>query len=704
MANIDPYIEQIQNAVYGEEVRSSIINSLKKVNDDNESYAALKKDVIAAKDTVVEQVSKFDAKVSAAKATITALEQATSTANTAKTNLANATDTANTAKDNLAKATSTANTTKTNLEAATKKAGTAITDAGTAKTNLEKTITDAGTAKTQLQNVIDSANTLKTALSNTTGTANTTKTNLDTAIKNANTAKSQLQTVIDNAGTVKESLSGVIAQAATAKQNLDNSVATANAILQSLTAENTSAKSNLSELRSENFNSQEILAGVADLRAYLGLSDADILGLQVDYKNKTFTRIAGATNLTAGADFDAFPMYGGRKRCNVADDGTINAWFGDDGYTEDGSNGQVMVYQPKFYYLVCPVVYDPITTTGIGYHLRKANYYVSAKPRPGFRLHPAFYDANGNEVEYVMESAFEGSIFDASASAYLLDNEQVMDANADKFCSIAGARPATGHSQNLTRDMVEKLATNRGTGWHGDTIKVESASQLLMIIELGLMNAQNAIGQGVVNLPWTTGSDITTPYAAKTGSTSALGNGTGRATSTTTYPGNVETTDTANGKTSVSWRGKENPWGNLWKFVGGMNIYGNGKMDGGQPYICNDFNFNESKHDGNYEAAGFTVTPKEGYISAMGYSTACDWLFVASETNGNSNLPVGDYTYVTQNLNGSRIAQLGSYWTDGTYAGPFYWRLNNGVGTRARFIGGRLVYVPNAENQQTVTF
>lgn len=470
--------------------------------------------------------------------------------------------------------------------------------------------------------------------------------------------------------------------------------------LASIPEDYTQVSNDVSQLKEDTRN---LWKSVADTRAYIGLSDDDILGLQVDYKNKTFKRLAGATNLTAGADFDAFPMYGGRKRCNVADDGTINAWFGDDGYTEDGSNGQVMVYQPKFYYLVCPVVYDPITTTGIGYHLRKANYYVSAKPRPGFRLHPAFYDANGNEVEYVMESAFEGSIFDASASAYLLDNEQVMDANADKFCSIAGARPATGHSQNLTRDMVEKLAANRGTGWHGDTIKVESASQLLMIIELGLMNAQNAIGQGVVNLPWTTGSDTTTPYAARTGSTSALGNGTGRATSTTTYPGNVETTDTANGKTSVSWRGKENPWGNLWKFVGGMNIYGNGKMDGGQPYICNDFNFNESKHDGNYEAAGFTVTPKEGYISAMGYSTACDWLFVASETNGNSNLPVGDYTYVTQNLNGSRLTLLGGTWTDGTVAGPFYWSLSYGVGYRARYVGGRLVYVPDAENQQTVT-
>ena len=125
-------------------------------------------------------------------------------------------------------------------------------------------------------------------------------------------------------------------------------------------------------------------------------SDDDILGLQVDYRNKTFKRLAGATNLTPGTDFDRFSMYGGRRKCNVADDGTISAWFGDESYAEDGSNGQVMVYQPKFYYLVCPVVYDPIDT-GIGYHLRKANYYVSEKPRPGFRLHPAFYDVNGNE-------------------------------------------------------------------------------------------------------------------------------------------------------------------------------------------------------------------------------------------------------------------------------------------------------------------
>ena len=485
--------------------------------------------------------------------------------------------------------------------------------------------------------------------------------------------------------------------ASTAKTALDTATTTGNNALQALQSENSSAASNLEELRGENFNSQEILAGVADLRAYLGLSDDDILGLQVDYRNKTFKRLAGATNLTPGTDFDRFSMYGGRRKCNVADDGTISAWFGDESYAEDGSNGQVMVYQPKFYYLVCPVVYDPIDT-GIGYHLRKANYYVSEKPRPGFRLHPAFYDVNGNEIDYFLTSADEGSVYDVSASAYLLQDEQVLNAAEDKFCSISGARPASGYSQNLTRTSIEQLAQNRGTNWHGDLIKQVSAEQLLMIIEMGVMELQTPIGLGVVNIPWETGDNKTCSYAAVTGSTSSIGNGTGRAAKSTVYPGNVATEYADNGKTSICWRGKENFWGNIWKFVYGVNIWGNGKMAGGQPYICKDFNFAENKNSDNYEAAGFTVAAKAGYISAMGYSTKCDWLFMASECLGNSALPVGDYTYITELLNGYRIARLGSNWGNGVNAGPFCWSLFDGVGVRYRYIGGRLVYIPTKDS------
>lgn len=662
MANIQHYIDQILNAVYGEEVRSSIVNALEKVNDDNNSYADLKKEVIAAKDAVDKDVDAVQQKLNAASTALTNLQNATSAANTAKTNLQDATSTAN-----------------------------------TAKSNVEKVITSATTTQSNLQGVIDNANQIKGQLDSSNATAVTSKKNLDSAISDASVAKSQLQEVINSASSVKTSLSNATSTANTAKANLDASVATANNVLKSLSAENASAASNIDELKSENFNSQEILSGVADIRAYLGITADDIVGIQVDYKNKTFKRLAGAANLSKGSDFDKFTMFGGRKRCNVADDGSIVAWYGDADYKEDGSMGQVMVYQPKFYYLVCPVEYDPIDT-GIGYHLRKANYYVSEKPRTGFRLHPAFYDASGNEIDYFLTSAYEGSIYDASASAYLLNDEQVMNTDEDKFSSIAGARPASGSSQNLTRPNIEAMAQNRGTNWHGDLIKQVSAEQMLMIIEMGMMNLQTAVAQGVISLPWTTGSDTTSSYAAATGSTASLGNGTGRAEKTTTYEGGVAKEYTVDGKTSVCWRGKENFWGNIWKFVYGINIWGNGKMGGGQPYICSDFSFAESKNSGNYEPAGFTVTNANGYISAMGYSTACDWLFIASECLGNSSLPVGDYTYITVNLNGYRIARLGGGWGHWDSAGGFCWDLSVGVGGRGRGIGGRLVYIPTRDS------
>ena len=694
MANIKPYTDEIANAVYGEEVRSSIINALNKVNDDNNSYQDIKNQIVASKDDVNEAVAEFDAKVASAQDATTALIDATSKGNTAKSALDSAITSANTARTNLVSATSSANNAESTLKSATSTAQTATASANDVKKNLDSSISSANSAKSALDTAISNAKTAKSNLDTSTSTGNTAKNNLDTAISNATKTRSDLNAVISSAQSAQSSLSGVIAQASTAQTNLQNATNSATNVFNQLSAENVSAKANLDALRSEDFNAQEILSGVTDIRAYLGMIETeDVLGITMDYKNKTCTRIAGAKNLTAGADFDKFSMYGGRKRCNVSDGGTINAYYGDEDYTEDGSNGQVMVYQPKFYYLVCPLEYDR-QETGYGYHLRKANYYVSETQRAGFKLHPAFYDKNGNEVDYILMSAYEGCIYDTSANAYLKNDEQVMDASKDKFSSIAGARPASGVSQNLTRPNIEQMAKNRGEGWHSFGIKTASMEQLLMIVEMGMMNLQTAIGQGVVNLPWTTGSDTISSYAGATGSTASLGNGTGRATKTTIYEGGKATDYTVDGKTSICYRGVENFWGNIWKFAYGVNIWGNGKMAGGMPYICLDFNYAEGKNTDNYEGAGFTVTKANGYISAMGYSTKYDWLFMASECLGNSSLPVGDYTYITENLNGYRIAQLGGDWTNGSGAGGFCWSLHSGVGARYRSIGGRLVYVP----------
>ena len=693
MANIKPYTDEIANAVYGEEVRSSIINALNKVNDDNNSYQDIKNQILASKDDVNEAVAEFDAKVASAQDATTALINATSKGNTAKSALDSAITSANTARTNLVSATTSANNAESTLKSTTSTAQTATASANDVKKNLDSSISSANSAKSALDTAISNAKTAKLNLDTSTSTGNTAKNNLDTAISNATKTRSDLNAVISSAQSAQSSLSGVIAQASTAQTNLQNATNSATDVFNQLTAENVSAKANLDALRSEDFNAQEILSGVTDIRAYLGMIETeDVLGITMDYKNKTCTRIAGAKNLTAGADFDKFSMYGGRKRCNVSDGGTINAYYGDEGYTEDGSNGQVMVYQPKFYYLVCPLEYDR-QETGYGYHLRKANYYVSETQRAGFKLHPAFYDKNGNEVDYILMSAYEGCIYDTSANAYLKNDEQVMDASKDKFSSIAGARPASGVSQNLTRPNIEQMAKNRGEGWHLFGIKTASMEQLLMIVEMGMMNLQTAIGQGVVNLPWTTGSDTTSSYAGATGSTASLGNGTGRATETTTYEGGVATKNTADGKTSICYRGVENFWGNIWKFAYGINFY----CEVGKPflgYVCKDFNYAESKRTDNYENIGFALPSENGYVSAMGYSTNYDWLFLPSEVKGNSSLPVGDYYYQNNTWDGYRIARLGGDWSGGSDAGGFDWGLSIGVGYRSRYLGGRLVYGP----------
>lgn len=438
-------------------------------------------------------------------------------------------------------------------------------------------------------------------------------------------------------------------------------------------------------------------ADVDDVKAFVGYTDEDIAGLCVDFENKTFKRLAGAVNLSQGADFNKFQMYGGRRRCNVSDDGTINAYYGDEGYTEDGSNGQVMVFQPAFYYKVVPLKLEKNTDSGIGYHLRKANYYVSPKPKTGFKLHPAFYDENGNEIDYILYSADEGSMFDVSAKAYVNDNvDSITYEDGDLLCSVAGEKPISGFRQGIgTKVNLELMAQNRGAGWHLETIEAVSANQLLMMIELAMMNSQEGIGQGVVSITGNTAYNC----SSLTGSTADLGNGTGQATSTVNEIGGTQTAYTENGKVSVTYRGVENPWGNISKHINGINIWGDGSMCGGQPYIADDFNFSESKKTDNYKPVGFTLSNANGFIKAMGYgSEEYDWLFMPSEIGGTSALPVGDYIYVASNLNGYRIAQLGGGCRSGDYAGSFYQIANGTVGGRSRGAGGRLVYIPTAKS------
>ena len=426
---------------------------------------------------------------------------------------------------------------------------------------------------------------------------------------------------------------------------------------------------------------------IADLRAFIGYTEPDIYGVEVDFKNKRFTRLAGAVGLNPGADFDSVNAFGGRKRCILTNEGVVLAYHGDAAYTETGAllqavtigettypvgtKVQVMVEQPRFYYKVVPLELEPISG-GDGHHMKKARYYVSDQPRSGFKLHPLFkYNTAENEKVYL--SAFEGCLWDKSANTYLLNDEQVADFTGDMLSSIGNAKPVSGLTQNLTRANARALAHNRGTGWEIQTAASASASQMLMLVEYASFDMQSKIGVGVTSKT----DDGATSMTEITGATTNLGNASGAVMN-------------ANNFNVVTYRGEENLWGNIWTFVDGMNINAKGIH---KLYVA-DHAFADNTIDGAYKDTGITLAKANGYVSAFGYNEAFDWLFVTGEVLGNSSLPVGDYFWQNHTYNAVMIALLGTNWDYGANAGAFCWFVGNAPSNRYRYVGARPVYFP----------
>ena len=395
----------------------------------------------------------------------------------------------------------------------------------------------------------------------------------------------------------------------------------------------------------------------------------DAVGLDINYQEKSFIRTQDASDYEMGEDFDLYTMYGGRKRCNVSDNGTITAFYGETNYADDGSNGQVMIYQPKFYYQRIPLKVENATK---GQVIRRESVLISDTEQSGFKLHPAFITAEGEELDYILLPAYEGAVVE------------------DKLCSVAGVQPTT----SITIDAAEDYANARGNGWHIMNMKAISANQMLEMVEFGMLNGQTALEAGISNLQFSSNINC----SAITGSTAALGNATGAAESTISNNNGTEIVNTTAGTRAISYRGMENPWGNVWQMVGGINILGDGNSNGGAPYICSDFNYTPSEIGDNYEYIGFNLPSIYGWVSAMGYGKQeYDWVFLPIEcaSTANSLLPVGDNLWTVASVAENKIVAVGGTYEYKESDGAFYYAADRNAAESARHnYGVRLMYIP----------
>ena len=610
------------------------------------------------------------------------------------------------------KATAAANS-ATAAAASEKSANASATAAKTAQSAAETAKTGAESAKTAADTsakaAANSAGTASTAASAATAQATAAKSSADNAASSAKAAA-------NSAGTASTAASAATAQATAAKSSADNAASSATAAKSSETAaarSATAAKSSETAAAKSADDAKNYAAQVAGI-----VTSQAIFGVNFSGSTSAGTRVGAAkdfvftpgTDTSAGQNsFDAVYPWAGMRRCccTLNADGTVkvNAYKGQPGYIEDGTNGEVLVEIPLFY------------VSG----MLDVAPSISMSMLPGYRAPRKFLNADGSLKQKCYVRAFPGSI------------------GADgKLHSIAGVVPTSNQSITQFLSAARKWGDTYSIGTSADF----EALAYLMIIVYGTRNAQSKINGCAslysANIAVTAATDnaasvvvaksasiepgmvisigtggenetiarrrIVTSVEAIDGDTAnVMVNFDGDPVTTTTDHKvwrMMQSTGTANsviatcgspvsntdGRHSFVFYGVENPlYGNQWRFECDW------KSVDGVPYWCDDpTKYSWTSNDG-YIALDTMAMPDEGWATALQQDDRAPSVQITKSVGGSSGTYLADYFWI--NKSGTRIALRGGSSYYGGFAGPFCVNLNNDAGN-AWWDGGGDLSIP----------
>jgi hypothetical protein len=326
----------------------------------------------------------------------------------------------------------------------------------------------------------------------------------------------------------------------------------------------------------------------------------------------------------------------------------------------DGTAGQVMVEIPLYYF-------------NHQFTNDQHSWAISPVPRTGYVAHPAFVRPDGTLRSHIYVAAFEGAI---SQRGFANDVLTGYNLGTSKLVSAAGYRPVV----NGQRSEFRTVSRNRGAGWNQLDWMTNWAVQLLMLVEMETMQSQTAIGNGLTN--WVLANvdafvvNTANRAVIQTGWSLRSGNSTVNVNPGASIVGGY-----------LSYRGIENQFGQIWKFVDGVN-YNDGRV-----YLSNDpagFADNIGT-GGGYFDTGLDQPTATGYIRSIHDSPY--GFIVKSSTGGSATTYIPDqYFYAS----GWRVARSGGNVLDGDSAGFAALIASNDSSTRLATVGGRVCFRSNA--------
>lgn len=301
--------------------------------------------------------------------------------------------------------------------------------------------------------------------------------------------------------------------------------------------------------------------------------------------------------------------------------------------------GNVFIYIPKFY--------SKITKNANGTY----KHQISGFRYEGFST--LFVDGKGNEIDYVLVGKYEASGSSTKA-----------ESKSGKTCLV-----------NITLPQMRTACKAQGEGYQQYDFLIDAIIKELFLIEFATTNSQS-IMRG-----WTDGNSA----ALQTGHTDNVKTPSG------SWNTNHEEGDTAcntDGHHACKYRGIENPWGNVWKWVDGITFSGN------KVYICLDpTKYKSEDTNPPYVYMGDRAANSEGWCKAIEHFDKFPLLGYTKEVGGSEGGYYCDY-YWRGSGNGGTVLLVGGVWRSGSGAGLWYWSGDLSASSARSDIGGRLCYKP----------
>lgn len=417
-------------------------------------------------------------------------------------------------------------------------------------------------------------------------------------------------------------------------------------------------------------------------------------GIEIDEANSSpdVTRIASTMDEHNGTKIHALlPVHAQLRACLLADNGTVNYYLDPTDWSKkvdgtasklDGTDGQVMIEWPDFYYKV------DMNTPSAGKHQIK----ISTGALSGFTKVPKHY-----------VSAYEGamdrvnnklsSVKNTAAQYRGGNNNAAWDAAAN---SLLG-KPAT----EISRTNFRTYAQARGTGWNQYGYNDHKWLFWFFAIEYATLNSQKAVnavltvdgykqgglGNGVSNANTTEWNNFSSYYPfISCGASDTLASGSGEINVVVTDFGGAGTDRTF---TVNRYRGHEMPFGHIWKICDGINIDIKTDGDGGtsEAYTCDTPSQWQDSDYTNYTKVG-DLPRANGYQSKAVMGAGAE--FVPSETSGLSNIYYCDYFYTSITSSSLRMLVVGGRADYGTADGFAYSDSYRAPSSTYTHIGSRL--------------